>query len=169
VAITRGAIETLSADELKGVIAHELGHIKYGHTKALLLSNIGNLFFSVIVFAFRGTFFIVQTISNIISHFSVIAWFFSLFTYILRLGVDLSILVFINLSEIILAINSRKNEIEADNFTYEIGYGKEMISCLYVFQKISMDTQMKLSEKMKASHPHTAYRIENLERLENGL
>ena len=167
VAVTRGAIETLTREELKGVIAHEIGHITHGHTKALLLSVIGNFFFSIIVLIFRLMFWVVQTISNIVSHFSILGTFFSFFTFLTRMCMELSIFVFINLSEVILAINSRKNEIEADTFAYEIGYGKEMIACLYIFQKISMDTSMKLREKLKSTHPHTGYRIQHLEQLEN--
>lgn len=49
VAVTRGAMETFSEDELKAVIAHEIGHILYGHTTALLLNIIGNGVFSVFV------------------------------------------------------------------------------------------------------------------------
>jgi len=167
VTVTRGAIESLTADELKGVIAHELGHITHGHTKALLLSFIGNIFFSIIVWVFKAMFYVVQTISNIVAHFSLVGTLFSFLTLLLRLGMDLSVFVFINLSEVILALNSRKNEIEADTFAYTVGYGKEMISTLYLFQKITVDAGMKLSEKMKASHPHTAYRIAHLEKLED--
>ena len=76
-------------------------------------------------------------------------------------------MVFINVSEIILALNSRTNEIQADTFAYEIGYGRELISAMYLLQKISLDSNLRLSERLKASHPHIAYRIEQLESLEN--
>lgn len=46
IAVTRGAINTFSEEELKGIIAHEFGHLNFGHTKALLLSTIGNMFFT---------------------------------------------------------------------------------------------------------------------------
>ena len=74
--------------------------------------------------------------------------------------------VFINLSEMILASNSRTNEIQADIFAYEIGYSRGLISCLYLIQRISMNTKVKLTERLKSSHPHTAYRIACLEQLE---
>jgi len=167
VALTRGAIETLSPDELKGVIAHELGHITHGHTKALLLSLIGNFFFSVIVWIFRLMFFVTQLISNIVAHFSILGTFFSFLTFFLRIILDSCVFVFINLSQVILSSNGRLNEIQADIFAHEIGYGRELISCLYLFQKISMNAELKLTEKLKASHPHTAYRIMYLEQLEN--
>jgi len=167
VAVTRGAIESFSADELKGVIAHEIGHITHGHTKALLLSVIGNFYFSIIVWIFRLLFFVTQLVSNIVAQFNIIGVFFSWMTFILRVLVDISVMIFINLSQIILATNSRTNEIQADKFAFEIGYGRDLISGMYLIQKITMNRKVSLSERMKASHPHIAYRIEQLEKLEN--
>jgi len=92
---------------------------------------------------------------------------FSLIAYVFRLGLDLSVLVFINLREMILASNSRTNEIQADTFAYEIGYGRELMSGMYILQKMDMNAKLKLTERLKASHPHMALRIANLEKLED--
>jgi len=167
IAVTKGALTTLSADELKGVIAHEFGHMKYGHTKALLLSVIGNLFFSIIVWFFRLVLNILQIISTIVAHLNFVALGFAFFTFLARILVDVSAFIFINLSQVILALNSRTNEIQADRFAHDIGYGEELISCLYLFQKITMNAKMSLIDRAKASHPHLAYRIAKLEELEN--
>ena len=167
VAVTRGAIATFSADQLKGIIAHELGHITHGHTKALLLSFIGNFFFAIIVWILRLLFSLAQTISNMVARTNVMGISFSLITYVFRLGLDLSVFVFINLSEMVLASNSRTNEIQADIFAYEIGYGRELMSGMYILQKLDMNAKLTLTERLKASHPHMAYRIANLENLEN--
>jgi len=86
VAVTREAIESLAPDQLKGVLAHELGHITHGHTKALLLSVIGNFYFSIIVWIFRLLFSIAQTISNTVAKSNVTVLAFSFITYGLRLG-----------------------------------------------------------------------------------
>ena len=167
IAVTRGAIETFTADELKGVLAHEFGHILHGHTKALLLSFIGNIIFSIIVWFFRLMFLVTQIVLNIVAEFTALASFFSIVMSIVQILVDLSVFVFINLSQIILAMNSRTNEIQADTFAFEIGYGRELIAGLYLLQKISINSKARISERIKASHPHTAYRIKQLERLEN--
>ena len=81
---------------------------------------------------------------------------------------ELSILVFVNLSEIILASNSRTSELQADRFAYDIGYGEELIASLYLMQSISMNRKVKLSQRLRASHPHLAKRIGELERLGDG-
>jgi len=167
VAVTRGAIATFTADELKGILAHELGHITHGHTKALLLSVIGNFFFSVIVWFFRLLLYIAQFISNILAGSNIAGTAFSIIAFVFRISFDLTVLIFVNVSEIILALNSRSNELQADKFAFEAGYGRELISGMYLLQKISMNTKVRLTEKMKASHPHMADRIAHLERLEN--
>jgi len=170
VAVTRGAMETFTADELKGILAHELGHMNYGHTKALLLAFIGNIFFSIIVMLFRLILYTIQFISSVVAHlnnFNIVVVVFALLAFIMRVFVNISVFLFINLSQMILALNSRANETQADTFAYEMGYGRELISGLYVLQKISLNTHVKLIDQMKATHPHTALRIAHLERLEN--
>jgi len=68
----------------------------------------------------------------------------------------------------LLAANSRTNELQADKFAYDMGYGRELVMALYLLQKISMNRKIKLTDKLKASHPHIAGRIACLERLEGG-
>ena len=65
--------------------------------------------------------------------------------------------------QLILAINSRANEFEADYFAYELGYGENLLESLYIFQETLMNRRMTLKEKMLSSHPHIAKRISRLE------
>ena len=166
IAITKGALETFTRDELKGILAHELGHMTYGHTKALLLSVIGNFFFSVIVWILRLLLSIVEWLSEVFAVFNFMGIIFRILAFVVRVVCEVFIFIFVNLGEIVLSANSRLNEIQADKFAFDIGYGKELISCLYLLQKISINSKVKLSEKLKASHPHLAYRIGYLEELE---
>jgi len=167
VAVTRGALESFTADELRGILAHELGHITYGHPKALLLSFVGNFFFSIMIWAFKLILIVIQTISDSLAHVNVVGFVCSFITVFIRLYVNFLVLVFVNLSQMILATNSRTNETQADTFAFEVGYGRELISSLYLLQKISMNYKASFEEQLKASHPHMAYRIAHLEWLEN--
>ena len=167
VAVTNGALETFTENELKGILAHELGHMTYGHTKALLLSVIGNFFFSVIVLISRILLSIIEWLSEVLAIFNFMGIIFRFLAFIVRIVIELSIFIFVNSGELILSANSRANEVQADRFAFDSGYGKELISSLYLLQKISINTKVKLSERLKASHPHLAYRIEYLEGLEN--
>ena len=49
VMLTRGAIESLSPEELKGIMAHELGHMSSGDSVARVITVVGNGFFSIMV------------------------------------------------------------------------------------------------------------------------
>jgi len=44
--ITRGCLELLNDDCLKGLIAHEFGHFSYRHTEAVLLASVSNFYIS---------------------------------------------------------------------------------------------------------------------------
>ena len=167
IALTKGAMETFTAEELKGVLAHEFGHMTYGHTKALLLSVIGNFFYSIILWILRLLLSIVESITSTFASMNVVILVFRLMAFVLRIVFEVSTFIFINLGEIILAINSRAQEMQADEFSYKIGYGREQISALYLLQKIEINAKVKLSERLKASHPYLSDRIAHLEKLED--
>ena len=161
VAVTRGAVQTLSEDELKGVIAHEIGHITRGHTIALLLTVVGNGMFTLMMI-------ISQIIMNIITIIISVASGNVFVRGMLMLSQSLSsagYLLLMYMIQAILAINSRKNEFEADLFAYEIGYGENLVESLYLFHETTMNHKMTLLEKMRSSHPHLAKRIARLEEL----
>ena len=168
VAVTRGAMETFTAEELKGVLGHELGHMTYGHTKALLLSVIGNTFFNLILLALRLILTIFEGITVLASR-NVVGLVFRLFAFITRMFFEAYTFIFVNLGEIILAINSRKNEMQADKFAFKIGYGREQISALYLLQKMTINKKVPLADRLKASHPYLSDRIARLEELENRM
>lgn len=160
IAVTKGAVQTFSQDELKGVIAHEFGHLSNGDTKALLLSTIGNGIFSVLIFLLR----IIMLITEVVFSLTRIP-FLDVFAVLARFLFDIGVIIFSYVSEILLSVNSRQNELWADKFAFEIGYGEELVSSLYILQKISLPNNLKLLDKLRASHPNTAKRIEQLENL----
>ncbi|MBE6715613.1 MAG: hypothetical protein E7573_01685 [Ruminococcaceae bacterium] len=165
VAVTRGAVYTFSADELKGILGHELGHIVNGDTKALLMSLVGNGFFSLIIFVLRIVMNIIQTISNALSGKNIVIVVIAFITFIASLFVDVATFLFMFIGDVILALNSRYNEYLADEYSYLIGFGEDLKSALYVISKISMPRKATLTERLKASHPYTTARIERLENI----
>lgn len=160
IAVTKGAVQTFSQDELKGVIAHEFGHLSNGDTKALLLTTIGNGIFSILIFILR----IIMLITEFIFSLTKIP-FLDIFSLLARFIFEFGVVVFSYVSEILLSVNSRQNELWADKFAFEIGYGEELVSSLYILQKISLPNNLKLLDRLRASHPNTAKRIEQLENL----
>ncbi len=165
IAVTIGAIETFTEDELKGIILHEMGHIVHGDTKAVTLNMIGNGLFSLGIIVVKVVLLSLDLImlplhknTNGITY---------LFMALLRFIFALSLFAFTFIGNVLLSINSRKNEYSADSFANEIGYGEDLISALYLLQKMSLGENMKLVERIQASHPHIAKRIGRLEELEN--
>lgn len=164
VAVTRGAIETFTEDELKGILLHEIGHIIHGDTKAILLNLIGNGFFSICIVVIKlfllcfEIFFV-----SVDKKPKGLAYLVSCF---LRLIFTMLLFAFTLTGNILISINSRKNEFSADSFANEIGYGEDLTNALYLLQKMSLGEDMRLVERIQASHPHIAKRIGRLEALE---
>lgn len=166
VAVTKGAINTFSEDELKAVIAHEIAHILYGNTLASLYVLIGNGILSVFVLIARVFLFLLDWLkSSFVKKRGLISFFLSL----LQLLFELNILVLNFGFQLILTANQRKNEFQADRFSYTIGYDTDMIEALYLLEKISLGDNSTIIQKMTASHPRITLRIKKLEELDEQM
>lgn len=165
IAVTRGAVETFTEDELKGVLLHEIGHIVHGDTKATLLNLIGNGLFSIGVIIIKLALLILDLL--LLPLFNETKGITVLVTSFIRFILNILLFAFTLTGNILLSINSRSNEYSADYFAYKMAYGEELISALYLLQKMSLGENMKLVQRMQASHPHIAKRIGRLEHLED--
>ena len=155
---TRGAVDTFTPEELKGIFAHEFGHIASGDTKVLLIHLIGNSFFLFTMFCCRKISKVLKDISDYL--FGSI-W--GLMVLVAKALVDYTIFVYTFIGDTIITLNSRKNEITADDFAHDLGYGEELKSALKVLKKFSVHGKVRLLERLKATHPHIGARIKNLE------
>jgi len=161
VAVTKGAIETFTPEELKGVLAHEFGHIVHGDTMALIINTVGNGIFSLVVFVLKIYLIIIDLITNAIEEaviFTVIYKFF-------RLIFEMLIVMFLFMGQAVLSVNSRQNEFDADVFAYMSGYGAELVGALYLLQKMSLSEKMSIKKRLVATHPLFAWRINKIEEL----
>ena len=158
IAVTKGAVETFSEEELKAMIAHEIAHIINGDTIASLITVIGNGIFTALVLISKGILFLVDMFQNP-------KGIGKLITAVTRALFLVGIFVFMFMGNIILSINSRKNEYKADEFTHKIFYGQDMVEALYILQQISLGDSSDTIARLTASHPHIAKRIWMLETL----
>lgn len=165
IAVTKGAIYTFSREELKGILGHEFGHIVNGDTKALLLTLVGNGFFTVIIFILRLLARIIEAILIAISGKDIVMVVVTLVMKLSRMAIDLYIFLFVLMGDMILALNSRHSEYLADEYAFLIGYGTELKQSLYILNKLAMPAKTTLIERLKSSHPYTTARIERLENL----
>jgi len=162
IAVTKGAVSTFSRDELKGVIAHEFGHLVNGDTKALLLNIIGNGFFTLTIFVLRIVMSIIRFITGLFDSGGVISFVFWLINFVF----DIYVFVIMFVGQLLLSATSRQAEYYADHFSYEIGLSDELIKALYILQKISIPRNVTIMQRLKASHPNLGGRIARLERLQ---
>ncbi len=166
IVVTKGAINTFSEEQLKGIIAHEFGHIVHGNTKALLFYKIGNGIFSLaflpIALIFRLTEKGIKFVDSDNLRFKKINP--TLFIISIIKAIFNTIQSFLNLfSGIILSANSRYCEYLADYYAYCIGYGEELTEALYLISELSFSKEQTIDKRLLDRHPLIARRIEKLE------
>lgn len=168
VAITKGAIETFSPEELQAVIAHEFAHIYNRDTHMKMFNRVGNGLFSIYIlfvdlFLKIFSLFFVDLDDPDTKHTSGLLQ--ALFL-LMRFVINLSVMVSLFVGNVILSGNERKNELRADKFAHEIGHGEGLIDALYLLQKMSLGENMRFVERMQQDHPRVSKRIEKLEELQ---
>lgn len=159
IVINKGTIETMNNEEIKGIFAHEFGHLAHHDTKALLINVIGNGLFSLVIMIINGIITAYNIITNLFrpGHDSI--WIMSL----LQGLINFIVTVIMGVGSIILSANSRQNEFHADNYASKIGYRENLIEALYFLSKLDMGGKISFKDKMKMSHPHINERIGRLE------
>lgn len=163
IAVTKGAMQTFTEEELKAVMAHEVAHLIHGDTMATMYAIIGNGILSVFVLVARLFLLLLDWVQNALNGKRS---FLAVFMFLLRLYFEFSIWMLNFGLQVILSVNSRKNELQADLFSYAIGYDTDMIEALYLLEKISLGDNSSLIQKMIASHPRITLRIKHLEELD---
>lgn len=153
--ITRGALETFNDEELKGIIAHEFGHLKnHDGQIALLLqfcSNILLWIFIIISFIFR---FFERLFEN-----NILGDLFGIIRQIFEFVVKAVVFVF----TLLVSGGSRHTEYKADMYAKKIGYGEQLKNALYILYDMEISDKKGLIKNLKRTHPILAYRIERLE------
>jgi len=161
VAVSKGAIETFSENELKAIMAHEISHIVNGDTIATLLTTIGNGIFALFVFILKSAIMASDIIRDK-------AGFEKGLNKVIKMIFSILMFIVIFPGEILLSIGSRQNEYRADKFSYKMGYGNYMIEALYLLEKINLGDNSPIVARITASHPIVAKRIGILEALVDG-
>jgi len=159
VAVTRGAIEVFTEDQLKGVIAHELGHIWTRDTVASIFLLVSNGYYYLFALFVNIFIYLLDKVSTLIGDrttgqflCSVLRFLFKIVNFFFSFPI-----------KAVVALESRRTEYRADQFAYELGYGEELKSALYLLRKISLGDNSDLIKKMMDSHPRLTARIEQLE------
>lgn len=157
--ITRGAIETFNDEELKGVMAHEFGHINnYDGQITLLVTFCTTIF----LWLFIGVSFVFRLLEKLFEN-NFIGDLFGIIRQVFELVVKFVLLIW----TLIISGGSRSKEYRADMYAKSIGYGEQLKSALYILYDMEISDKKGLMQNLKRTHPILAYRIERLENSQN--
>lgn len=160
IAVTKGAINTFTEEQLKAIIGHEIAHIVNDNTTASLYAMIGNGIFTLIILTYKLMLLLWEYILKLfLGKRNILSVLIRISKFILEVIIFILTFGF----QIIMMKNSRNNEFEADKFSYDLGYDTDMIEALYLLEKISLGDNSTIIQKMVASHPRITKRIEFLE------
>jgi len=154
--ITRGSLELLSDDCLKGLMAHEFGHFAHGDTIASLFATVSNLFLSLAVKTTTDLKARYERNENGGLLHGALKGLCDFVYYIFR--------GFQFLGDVILMRHSRKQEYMADDFAERAGFGKELTEVLLEIYGVAIERPQSVKEQLRSTHPHITLRIAQLER-----
>jgi heat shock protein HtpX len=131
IGVTLGCINHCSEEEIKGLLAHELGHLALGHGKKTSIVNIMN----TAGYAATWALMIAVTIVSIIIGFlggrqSVITLLSLIVLTVMAVSFKVLLWLFNQLIRLGLLAVGRKDEYSADHFAGELGYSDGLIAVL---------------------------------------
>ncbi len=154
--LTRGALKMLNDDELKGIMAHEFGHLSNFDGVITILINfcttIYLLFFAIINVLLT---YLEREFNNTL---------FSSLCGIVNQIIQLPVKILYLISILFISGGSRKSEYRADYYACKLGYQEQLKRALYKLYNIQVsDRKRGLIENLERTHPMLAYRIERFE------
>ena len=145
----------LSDDAIVAVFSHELGHGKHNDTLNGFIRSI------IMIILFVLSIYLLSILDNIYldNGFSSVNYGFAM---IILMEVVINILS--PLLQFLMSFISRKQEYNADNFAYSLGYGDLLISSLKKIAKANLSdlNPHPIVVKLTYSHPTLSQRIDNI-------
>ncbi|WP_010243864.1 M48 family metalloprotease [Acetivibrio cellulolyticus] len=163
IAITRGLMEFMDDDEIKGILAHEMGHMAKGDPKVQTLITIGSSMYLWVLLIIKWTLGKMEQVASSSESQTSLG---NTVLGIMKWIVDFAVKIITLIATILLMIENREKEYQADSYAEKLGYGYELKQALYKLYTLQMSDKRNLIERFKASHPRIAYRIERLEGME---
>lgn len=164
VAITRSILRDFPESELKGVLAHELGHLHYGDTIRKRVFVTVSIIGQAALTCYRLIGGIFNTLAVLpLPIINLMFWFIGI---MFKLQVWIMELAMLSPLTIGAMFGSRLDEYRADRYAFEVGQGEGLISFLHR----TMDTGNSSSgflAILRRSHPASAERIRRIEQMKN--
>ena len=148
-------LKELADEEIVAVFSHELGHGKHNDTLNGFIRSI------IMIILFVLSIYLLSILDNIYldNGFSSVNYGFAM---IILMEVVINILS--PLLQFLMSFISRKQEYNADNFAYSLGYGDLLISSLKKIAKANLSdlNPHPIVVKLTYSHPTLSQRIDNI-------
>lgn len=168
VCVTRGLFEYGDA-HIKGVLAHEFGHLAHKDTDAILVVSVGNLIVTVIFVLIRILASLFMGIGQVVTAMfdgigaAIASMFIGLGRVIADIMLALAMRLWTQIGVWLCMSSSRANEYEADAYAYECGYAEPLCQVLESFG--SGGGSKGLFAALSSSHPDTDKRIARIRQL----
>lgn len=165
VIVSRSLLEMASAEELAGVIAHELGHLYYKDSRRLSMVYGASLVVGLVFAAFSVMHAILRvlertfgSVGSLLGLIALIVNLFSLaFRVVARAGCGI-----LNLA---LLLVGRRQEYRADAFAHTLGFGAGLVSFLVQIKQDEKNSYCGLWLRLYSTHPPVMRRIGKIEGL----
>jgi Zn-dependent protease with chaperone function len=164
VAVTTGLIKSATDEELKGVLAHELGHLYYGDSARSATAMVLNFAGNVATWMILAVTVVIGFFGKAGDRSGVFSLAVSAFVVCLRLFVWICG----KLLDIGFRAVGRKEEFRADEFAFMIGAGAGLLSFLEKMADFNFSPN-GFWECIAATHPPVMLRLDRLDTLSNGV
>ena len=158
IVVTRGILD-VHPEYLKGVLAHEFGHIANGDSDLKLGINVSNCILSIFMFLIsiiaNGIIAVCYALNNNVTN--IVGLIFNFIFNIIVLGL---FRLWSLLGVVLINWSSRRDEYCADSFAANVGYGEQLAQFLYALDGNAPKTNR--FSIMFQTHPDTVDRLENL-------
>ncbi len=168
ICVTKGLLN-MPQNQIKATLGHEFGHLAHKDTDLILVVSVGNMIVSALILFFKIIFDIAHFIMNIATLFIggsegvFAAVINNLYHWLVTAIVAGFMWLWTKIGVLLVMKSSRGNEFEADEFSFNLGYGNDL--CL-LLDNICGDSSAKgLFANLASSHPDKDDRIARLQSL----
>lgn len=157
IVISTGVLETFNDEQLKALLAHEFAHLVRGDAEIKTLVYFGS---SIYTTACVGAYRLIEWLIAVLGEGII-----STLLKAVNLLIYVVLTITVNFLSFLVAGSDQRIEYKADEYTFNLGYGRAMIDGLYIMQSMEISEKKLFRDRIMESHPRTAYRIEALENL----
>ena len=169
------ALLDCSDEEIKSIIAHELGHIVNHDTDLLQVIGVSNVYVTI----FMGAVWLVLMFYKV--SFKAVFWIMAVMcgsfgeaivTFLTRIFIDFVITAITAvftfswkaLGNLLIKASMKKNEYEADRFVCELGYGDAFTDMLedMEYEEKNRPFFKKIAAFVSSNHPSASARLRNI-------